>query len=237
MRMLIIISALFVACTIENRPPPGGGHPPDSGMPLESTQICTPNQQFCDGGRIASCTKTGRDAVVGYDCSIFGVSATNPYQCVTSGCPNGATACCQRAKPSCSWALTAPSASTGSHDSYRNDGPYCLTPSALPAASACPVTSYFQTGVTAAARTTTCPSTTTNVSLRIERPLAYAGQIFTLPDAKVVLSASGTYACSSWTGTVRWDREVPNWSVTVDATCSEAGKSSVKVQGTFAGDI
>ena len=51
------------------------------------------------------------------------------------------------------------------------------------------------------------------------------------------LSATvGDVGCYNWTGTMRLDSDLPNWSVTINATCADAGKGSFKVIGTMSGN-
>jgi hypothetical protein len=79
-----------------------------------------------------------------------------------------------------------------------------------------------------------------SITLQLTRPMRTPGEVISLPDARASLYLSGTDAagtCSSWTGTITWNSEVPSWGVTLNATCSETGKSGVRVVGSFSGDI
>ncbi|WP_223759886.1 hypothetical protein [Myxococcus sp. RHSTA-1-4] len=85
-----------------------------------------------------------------------------------------------------------------------------------------------------------CGSGLTYLTLQMKRPLTSPGQVFTLPDSRVSLSLDpfqSARSCRAWTGTVTWNSEVPSWSVTFNATCSEAGKSDIRLTGTWSGDV
>ncbi|WP_239470949.1 hypothetical protein [Archangium violaceum] len=164
-----------------------------------------------------------------------GASTTNPMGCFSDHCATGSTACCRPTKPTCSWSFTNPALS-GSNYSYAIEGqPYCS------ATTSCAQDANFTVVLYPNWGSTTCPSSTTNyIYLILKRPMTTPGERITLPDTRATLylgNADSTKSCSAWTGTVTWNSEVPSWSVSLDATCSEAGKSHIRLTGTFNGDF
>jgi len=176
---------------------------------------CTANANFCDGSTLYRCTKSGADATLIQDCT--GGSANNPMSCTVAGCV--------LAKPTCSYALSAPSLS--------GSGPECFPP------LDCTDSDLIAELVL---NSTVCPGVNSQVTITLHRASISPGQTVTLPSAGASLqfyqSSNGTTTtCFSWTGSVTWDRDVPSWKTTINATCSEPGKGSVKVIGYFQGDM
>jgi hypothetical protein len=114
--------------------------------------------------------------------------------------------------------------------------PYCVTPTHCTQDANFTVTLYPNWG-----STETCAGPTTNfVYVNVKRPMATPGERISLPNTRVGLmknTGDATTTCSEWTGTVTWNSEVPSWSITLDATCSEMGKSGIRLVGTFNGDL
>jgi hypothetical protein len=202
------------------------GVSPDGGTP----SMCTPGNNFCDGNRIWTCTRSGLDAYGGYDCS-SNTSVSNPYICATTNCAGKVTACCRSTRPQASWTLTAPIANTG--DSFGAMGAYASF-SDTPAAGCAAVgmfTMYFGYNAVVA-----CLPQSTSISLSIDRTMASPGQTITLPNAAVNLSVNNANVfCSAWTGTVKWDTDAPAAKVEINTTCSDVG-TTLSVAGTFNGD-
>jgi hypothetical protein len=197
--------------------PPGGLTAVDSGTANDAGLLCAPNQPFCEGNTEWQCTRSGLDAWGGVDCTTNG-SATNPRICSTTGCPANAPACCRTTKPACTGSFSSPASLAGS----------CSGPTA----TACPTDPI---SATLATTTTTCPHTTTEVSVSVERPFT-VGKAITLPDALVSLvEVNGNQDCFAWTGTVTVTADLPTWSISIDATCSTTGDSA-QVVGTFTGN-
>lgn len=75
----------------------------------------------------------------------------------------------------------------------------------------------------------------------MSRPMKAPGEVISLPSSRVTTlmlnDVDATKRCTQWTGTLTWNSDVPSWSVTLDATCSETGKSGIKLVGTFSGDV
>jgi len=192
----------------------------------ETGIMCTPDVQFCEGNKLYSCTKSGMDALGGYDCTDPGQggTATNPTLCAMDKCPPGTKgACCRRQKPTCSYAVTQPLASSGDAWTNTTSGFYCS------GSSGCTNKSWTW----AKLATTTCGTDGASVFLNITTAAFPFGTTVTLPASGVSLSASNAgLACSTWTGTVQITDGATS-TATVNATCSESGKSSLRVVGTF----
>ncbi|NTX54532.1 collagen-like protein [Myxococcus sp. CA039A] len=206
----------------------------------QAPQLCTPGESFCEGTSLWSCTRTGTDAVLGMKCEGDG-TATNPMGCFTTGCNGNAAACCRTVKPTCHWNLTSPS-STGV---FYEASTYSTTPTTgewfCSPPTYCATDDGFDVSLTHfTSRAPTCGVAFTGVSFRIKRPLPAPGTVYTLPDSRVTSirlnSQLPTSACGSWTGRLTWNSEVPTWSVSLDLTCSETGKSHIRLVGTFGGD-
>lgn len=204
----------------------------------ESPEICTPGEFFCEGTRLWACTRSGTDAVLNTKCA--GGTTTNPTGCFTTACAPGDAACCRTEKPTCQWTMSRPITSTGA--GYENayggvvtpESYYCYAP------SSCLATDTFtvQMGITGN-ESITCGAVFSMLVIRVTRPMTTPGQVFTLPNSRVSLSLyadENGRACSNWTGTVTWHSEVPAWSVSVNATCSETGKSHIQLVGSYSGD-
>ncbi|WNG42490.1 collagen-like protein [Archangium violaceum] len=215
--------------------PQGPAGPPGSSG---GTPMCTPGASFCEGSKLWACTKTGTDAVLTSTCSSG--SATNPAGCFTTECPPGTAGCCRTSKPTCSWNLTTPAMSGSSYGTDVN-GSTILPPTGGALCSVFPVCSgadltvmFYPIGLS-----TVC-GTSNYVHMVLQRSQIAPGERITLPSSRVSLSINNpqdlTKKCYAWTGTVTWNSDVPSWSVTLDATCSETGKSSIKLVGTFSGD-
>jgi hypothetical protein len=104
----------------------------------------------------------------------------------------------------------------------------------------CPGQGSF--GVTWVASTQSCPSLDYYFTISIDRAQGSAGTLFALPTASAVRVSYSAHTpdsvyCSSWTGTVNWIADVPSWKLSADLTCSEAGKSAIRITGSFQGDL
>jgi collagen triple helix repeat protein len=211
--------------------PPGPQGP--QGLPGSSgAAICSPGVNFCEGTKVWTCTKTGTDAALAGTCE--GGSQANPIGCFTDHCLPGQTACCRNTKPLCRVNLTVPAVQKDIYQYIPGDE-YCYAP------SGCTQDTYFSVLYHFNPAGTSCSPTAINsLQVSLKRPLSAPGQVFTLPSPSVTLVQSAsdpTKSCSSWTGSVTWNSEVPSWSVTLNATCSEAGKSDIRFVGTINGDI
>lgn len=161
-----------------------------------------------------------------------GGSTTNPTGCFTDKCPPGSTACCRQAKAPCRWNLTTPALS-GEFFTYLLEQPYCVVSSTCATDSTFSVTFYPRINGTACS-----PDVFTYALVSLKRPMT-AGELISLPNSRVSLSVyspDSTKSCSQWTGTVSWGSDVPSWSITLNLTCSETGKSGIQLVGTFSGD-
>ena len=200
---------------------------------------CPANKQFCDGHVLWTCTRNGNDAVFALDCStwyanVYGISANNPGRCMNSGCANGGDVCCTLTKPTCTWSITAPVTSAGSGYAPGDTDPnlVCRPSSSIP----CPGQGSFS--VAWYQSTGTCPRTYYSIGMSLDRSKVTAGATVTLPATGASVSYSdATTNCSQWTGTINWVADVPSWKLTANLTCSDAGKTSIKIAGTFQGDL
>lgn len=193
--------------------------------------VCVPNQPFCEGNTLWTCTKSGRDAVFGAECT---GTVTNPATCKSTGCAGGRSACCVPQTPPCSVSITT--ATTADGGTYPTTGYSCTPP-----AASCPNLGTFSAHAippSAPTACTTAPEPGT-IYVLVPRPVA-VGQPISLPATGVTLylvNAEAPRQCLAWTGTVTVDAEVPDWSVSVNATCSEAGKSAIRLVATIAGAL
>jgi hypothetical protein len=197
--------------------------------PSPSPLSCTPGAAFCfSSSRVANCTVTGADAVLGDDCSMIG-SLTNPANCATSNCPPGQAACCRRSKPIGAWSLTQPEAISG----------VAYVAGALDLVSmteTCTSGGLAVSAVTFTRTISTCPSNYLSITATINRsPVSTVvpGQTITLPNGDFVLSVTGSSTCIQWSGTAKIDSDPPDWSLTINATCATGAPFSVS--GTFSG--
>lgn len=254
MRYLLIAAALVSGCKgpmgapgMPGTPgPPGqgftddlGGGVADGGLPPRQI-ACTPGMNFCASPtHIATCTLSGRDAVIQIDCATLSATSTNAYTCAAdSGCVPGWTGgCCKRDKVPCAVSLTAP-AWTAQGSAYwpqRASDLNCSTPTKCP-------TDPFYAGVSQSQTTVDANmcSSSTSQDLNVSLPrTVLVGQTVSLPATGVFLSyRGGTSAtnCGSWTGTVRLDSDVPAWSVTFNATCSDPAAMGLRLVGTMSGN-
>ncbi|WP_241759191.1 collagen-like protein [Pyxidicoccus parkwayensis] len=212
---------------------PAGPQGPKGDTGTLGPAICTPGESFCEGSSLWACTKSGADAIRTAKCA--GGSATNPTGCFSDNCPAGDSACCRPTKPVCKWSFTNPSAS-GTYYAGYTDGELLCNPTPAP----CTDAATFEVQLYRGGGAIQCGTGLNHLSLRLTRPLASPGQVFTLPDSRVTLSLNALQsnrACSKWTGTVTWNSEVPSWSVALDTRCSEAGKTDLRVTGTWSGDL
>lgn len=185
---------------------------------------------FCEGNKLWSCTKTGSDAALIADC--VGGSATNPYGCFSDNCAPGSSSCCRQSKATCRWDFSSP-ATSGTYFSYVEGKDACVPP------SSCAEFGTFQVTLVSDSSARQCgQSTFSQLNIAIKRPLATPGAAIQLPDSRVSLSFIGTgTTCGSWTGTVTWNSDVPSYNVSVDATCSESGKGTIRFVGSVSGDL
>lgn len=206
----------------------GGGTANDAGL------LCTPAAMFCEGNRLWTCTRSGLDAIGGADCAAAG-STNNPRICATTGClppPYSNGACCRPSKKLCAWSITAPEVLSGDqYDTNPLADQQCTVSGGACAGD--PLAVYFTRKVSV------CPAVNYYVTLQLKRPFT-AAQAVTLPSTNVTLyltHTDPTKGCTAWTGIVTPVSDVPSYSVSIDATCSETGKSAIRVTGTFSGDI
>jgi hypothetical protein len=192
---------------------------------------CTPGESFCDGAALSHCSRSGADAISFGSCS--GGSATNPVGCFANDCPGGATACCRPAKATCDWSFTLPAMSGRTYESNEDATQgNCVAPSPCDTHS---LTFYIAPPKTAG----TCPTMVgRSAHVIIPRPLPTLGQTVTLPRSGIwITSGSATEACSAWTGSLTVHSDLPTWRVSLNATCSEPGKSHIRLVGTAHGDV
>ena len=194
---------------------------------------CTPAESFCDGNKVWTCTYSGKDAIGGVDCATQG-SATNPGICSTSGCPSGAKACCRRQMPPWKLNLSQPNL-VGEAYASGSDGISIGTGKVCNGSGGFGLSYAILTRTIA---TMTCPPASVQIFPSFDRKkLPNVGVNYPFPTDGMTLSATvGEVTCYSWTGTMRLDSDLPTWSVTINATCADAGKGSFKVIGTMSGN-
>jgi len=206
-------------------------------MGEEAPRICTPGESFCEGATLWACTHSGTDAVRSARCK--GGDPSNPVGCHSTGCGEDETACCRTAQPTCRWDVTSPIVSAGVTYSNSFNSPvtntgygfYCYTQ------FNCATDDRLVVQWTNP-QFASCDASVKSASVYIQRPLTTPGQVFTLPNNKVqvyLTAGDPNQGCSTWTGSVTWDSDLPNWKVRVDATCSATGKSHIKLVGTYSG--
>jgi len=197
-----------------------------AGPPGNGDAICTPTKAFCDDNKVWRCTKTGMDATLSEECS--GGTANNPSGCFTDNCPRESAACCRLTKVACRWNFSSPATS----GTAFTQGEGCTWPTTC---------GDFSVRVTHTDVPQVCQqSQSIAINISIARPLTTPGAVIQLPDARVKLHTIGGGTekhCYNWTGTVRWNSDMPSYNVSVDATCSEAGKGNLRIVGTVSGDV
>jgi hypothetical protein len=208
MRIYLAILILAVGCT---------GSAVDHPM-------CEAGALYCaSASELARCTLTGSDAVVVRDC---GAGA----ECATSGCAEGAAACCRSSKPRAHWEMTSPAVTGEAFDGRPVDG---VTVHAVAGCGAGGIGLSYATLDRPLSR---CPSDALNIRAQFDQVLIGVGETLALPNFGANLYATiGGRLCSSWTGTMRLDSDLPNWSVSIDATCTEAGSEGLRVAGVISG--
>jgi hypothetical protein len=194
---------------------------------------CLPGKAFCaTASQVATCTLSGGDAVLGADCTAVG-SATNPGSCVATGCPVGQAACCRRQKPLWKWTFTQPAIVGESYVGFETGKPY-LSPGKSCTGSALAITSaaFYHPQ-------TTCPTdyvyvstnfnrTTTNIGVTVDLAAPGVGNSFNFNNGTA-------NTCTAWTGTMKIDADLPDWSVTVNAVCSTGTLAGTQIAGTMSG--
>jgi hypothetical protein len=182
---------------------------------------------------MATCTLSGADAVLGVNCTSSG-TATNPSSCVTTGCPNGETACCRRQRPVWEWNLTDPIAFTGQSYVvyYDPQGTYISTGKSCSNNGLILYYAYLTRGLSG------CPRNDLSVNVVfVDRNVVTAGASITMPSPAVSLTVNNAgVTCSAWTGTVRLVSDLPTWSISYNVQCSEAGKTGLRVVGIVSGN-
>lgn len=249
-----LVLGLLSACGAEGPAgPPGMQGAPGTQGPIGlpgngSTTMCEPGRTFCDGAKIWSCTKSGTDAVLAMDCAAdigpaSGNTTTNPYSCLTSSCPSDGSygshpgpACCRRTKYIC----VASFESDPSLD-FSTYGPFGSS-CGLGNGSGC-----FQTGVPVFFVKRTVGAGQIQVSLWLFPDKIKMGQVATLADlSSLPMECSGTQSvsvtaggqtCTNWAGSVTWTSANPSFQVALDLSCQDADRSSMKLKGTFKGDV
>lgn len=175
----------------------------DGGSPLR----CVPGSWFCEGSRLWQCTRSGSDAIGGTRC---------PAGCVTTGCPEGQSACCA---PACTTNLTV--------GGWPVELTSCFPPSIPDASITCNPT--FVAVVYFPKPSVFACGGDSYLLLQAHRPVPTGS--LNLADAGILLGLGG-FNCGKWTGAVSIV-EPPAWSVTLNATCSGAGDGGVTVVGSF----
>jgi hypothetical protein len=174
--------------------------------------------------------RSGKDAISPEPCSSG--STTNPVSCYQDHCDSDEAACCRTQKPTCRWTLSAPASSGESYQGGESTGTgNCSAP---------PPCGDFSVYLSSSSGSSDSCSPSTgggSFNFRIERPIT-AGEAIPMTDPRVNMSYSneGRF-CSSWTGSITIVRDVPDWAVSVDATCADTGKADIQVKGDFSGDI
>jgi hypothetical protein len=168
---------------------------------------------------------SGADAIFGQDCTTAG-SATNPASCTTTGCPSGQTACCRRQNPLWKWNFTQPALAGAS---YVAGGPVSLG-----VAGECVGSSIGLYYASINEASTACPTNGFTLTTIFTRPPVSVGSTITLPSSDVTIGTAinGSACGGQWAGTIRIDSDLPNWSVTINATCPSPAASIV---GTMSG--
>jgi hypothetical protein len=179
------------------------------------------------------------DAFGGIDCSLYGGSATNPYACTTTMCPPSSNgACCRQTASTCTWSLGGTVPTTGTN-LPATAGASCGAPSTLPAG--CPANVGTFTGYVYLTQSNVCPARINEVTFSINRANLSAGQTATMPatgvTAQLYDSFDSTKNCSTWTGTLTWNSDVPTWKITFSLMCIETGRTGLSVTGTMQGQI
>jgi hypothetical protein len=240
MAKVLLAALVLVACqgAIGPQGPPGppgsvvypeAGQIPDGGVAPQPV-TCPPATDFCVGSRIATCTLSGADAVVGQDCAAQG-SMTNPASCVTSGCPAGQTACCRQMMPVWTWNFTHP-AVAGSTYVKSYDSVYLVN------SGTCVGSTLGLEFAWLLRAQTTCPSDAISISVNLDRVKVAVGSPVMLTPSTNGASLSATVGgvnCSQWSGTVTLHSDLPNWSVSINANCTVAG-TTLAVMGTMSGN-
>jgi len=194
---------------------------------------CAPQEDFCDGTLLLTCTYAGTDATLRQDCSAGG-TATNPGSCATADCGTH-KACCGRQKNTAEWSFTAPAGFSGHvNTGLEGQGTADLAASCGFVGSS---VQMYEPNIPVCS-----PSVFTAVSLNMNKAGGFApGQTVTLPDANVSLTGwqpiSGVVTrCDGFTGSVTWVSADPTAKVTLNATCSDVGKSAIKFIGSISGN-
>lgn len=202
---------------------------------------CLPGKAFCVGSQIFVCTLSGADAHFSYDCDAqSGSTPTNVLSCSKDpACPaynNGA--CCKRQKVPCSWAFSEPAINgvpINGSASIIVGGPGLTCGQPAP----CNIGTFTASVSGVEGDQTACPSTAQymSFSFNFARTALSVGQTVTLPLAGANVSFLGRgRSCSSWSGTLHFDSDVPSWSVTANLTCTTSGNTDIKMVGTMSGN-
>jgi hypothetical protein len=167
--------------------------------------------------------------------SCTGGSANNPISCSTTNCPPGDAACCRPDKPLCTWNFTSPASQGSYYSGFLPGQLYCAPP------DACDRTTNFDVLLNRPTSPQACTSSPVDyLFIRLPRPMPSGGRVFSLPTGGVSLLLNitdATRSCSNWTGSLTWHSDVPSWRVTLDATCTEVGKSHIRLIGTVRGEL
>jgi hypothetical protein len=218
----------------------GATGPQGPGLPTVDGGVvftCTPGQSWCEGTVLNTCTRGGHDATM-YDCASSN-SSTLSVTC-ESPCTTAKTgACCKYTStsptspiPTCAWALTAPENVSGDSTTATNEF-RCSGPDAC-------ASDDSQIRADFSHEPHVCPPSGYDFTVYLTRSMVTAGQTYTLPNAAVGLSyynfAPGpTHGsnCSTWSGTVRFDSDIPDWHMTINVTCTAGATASFN--GTLSG--
>lgn len=203
-----------------------------TGLPPQAV-TCAPGADFCaTSTRVATCTLSGSDAVLGADCVAQG-SATNPASCATSGCPGGHSACCRRQSPLWKWNLTAPELSGETYTPSTDPGSFFFTVDHV-----CGGASFELRSVIMVRPLSACPRNDASIAISFQRYNVRQGSTVDLSssDVDMVYNVAGD-ECRSWTGSIRIDSDLPSWQVTINAQCFRgSGAPPLSLTGTLGGN-
>ncbi|MFE8597516.1 collagen-like protein [Archangium violaceum] len=191
---------------------------------------CAPNTAFCDGNRVAFCTRSGKDAVSPQACGSG--TTTNPVACHTDKCGNGSTACCRPLKPTCAWNIAEPAITGEYYEGASSvDDTYCTPP------SSCGDTLEFTLTIHGNPDECGPGSGSLYYSVEIDRTVT-VGEPITLPDSRVSITynnAGDHCPGGDWVGSATLVRTTPDWAISLDVSCER--DATKKIKGDFSGAI
>ena len=225
------------ACTSQGPAGPAGPAGPQGPQGPQGLQgpaaggdfSCTPNTAFCEGNRVAFCTRSGKDAVSLEACGSG--TTTNPIACHTDKCGDGNAACCRQLKPTCAWNFAEPAIITGEYYEGASSGDtYCTPPSSCGDTLEFTLTYFGNPDVCGPG------GGMVYVSVEIDRTVT-VGEAITLPDSRVSITHNnaGANCRGDWAGSATLVRTTPNWAISLDVICES--DATRKLKGDFSGDI